>query len=217
MTRGLQILFFLAARIVVLFVLGLNVRRREWLPERGPAVIVANHNSHLDTLVLMCLLPLSKLHLLRPVAAADYFLANRAMAWFSLNILRIIPIVRKPGERKDDAPGADPLAECHAALAAGEILILFPEGSRGEPEKMTALKKGIAHLAEKNPDAPVVPVFTHGLGKALPKGSFLLVPFFCDIFVGEPIRWPGDRAAFMETLSARFAALSTEKTFASWE
>jgi 1-acyl-sn-glycerol-3-phosphate acyltransferase len=212
MTRALQLAFFLLVRVVVLLVLGLNVRRRENLPQAGPAVIVANHNSHLDTLVLMCLLPLSKLALLRPVAAADYFLANRAMAWFSLNILRIIPIDRRKG-----AAGADPLAECHAALASGKILILFPEGSRGAPEEMTALKKGIAHLSEKNPDAPVIPVFTHGLGKALPKGSFLLVPFFCDIFVGEPVRWPGDRATFMDVLAARFAALSTEKSFAPLE
>lgn len=212
MTRVLQLVFFLLVRVVVLFVLGLNVRRREWLPEDGPAILVANHNSHLDTLVMMSLMPLARVARLRPVAAADYFLANRAMAWFSLNILRIIPIDRQKG-----AAGGDPLAECHEALARGEILILFPEGSRGEPEEMTALKKGIAHLAEKNPDAPVVPVFTHGLGKALPKGSFLLVPFFCDIFVGEPIVWPGDRPTFMNILAARFASLSAEKTFAPWE
>lgn len=212
MTRVLQLVFFLLVRVVVLFVLGLNVRRREWLPEDGPAILVANHNSHLDTLVMMSLTPLARIAKLRPVAAADYFLANRAMAWFSLNILRIIPIDRQKG-----TAGGDPLAECHEALARGEILILFPEGSRGAPEEMTALKKGIAHLAEKNPDAPVVPVFTHGLGKALPKGSFLLVPFFCDIFVGEPIAWPGDRTTFMDILAARFAALSTEKSFAPWE
>ena len=212
MTRALQLLFFGLVRIVVLFVLGLNVRRRELLPEDGPAILVANHNSHLDTLVMMSLLPLSKLSSLRPVAAADYFLKTRAMAWFSLNILRIIPIDRSRATRRED-----PLAACHEALNKGEILILFPEGSRGAPEEMTALKKGIAHLAEKNPQVPVIPVFTHGLGKSLPKGSFLLVPFFCDIFVGEPIAWPGSRDDFMTTLGARFAALSTEKDFAPWE
>ena len=58
---------------------------------------------------------------------------------------------------------------------------------------------------------------SEGLGKALPKGSFLLVPFFCDIFVGEPITWNEDRTHFMTGLKERFNALSTEKTFASWE
>jgi 1-acyl-sn-glycerol-3-phosphate acyltransferase len=212
MTRALQLLFFILVRIVVLFVLGLNVRRRELLPAEGPAILVANHNSHLDTMVMMSLLPLKQLSSLRPVAAADYFLKTRAMAWFSLNILRIIPIERNRGARRED-----PLGACHEALKSGEILILFPEGSRGAPEEMTALKKGIAHLAEKNPQVSVIPVFTHGLGKSLPKGSFLLVPFFCDIFVGEPISWPGARDAFMATLTARFAALSTEKDFAPWE
>ncbi|SDU24030.1 lysophospholipid acyltransferase family protein [Stappia sp. ES.058] len=212
MTRALQLLFFVLVRVVVTFVLGLNVRRRELLPTSGPAILVANHNSHLDTLVMMSLLPLKQLTSLRPVAAADYFLKTRAMAWFSLNILRIIPIERSGGARRED-----PLAACHEALKRHEILILFPEGSRGAPEEMTGLKKGIAHLAEKNPNVPVTPVFTHGLGKSLPKGSFLLVPFFCDIFVGEPISWPGSRDAFMTTLAARFAELSTEKDFAPWE
>lgn len=208
----LQIAFYFLVRVAVLFLLGLNVRRGELLPEDGPAIIVANHNSHLDTMVLMSLMPLSKLKKVKPVAAADYFFSSPFKSWFSSRVLGIIPVERKGRERTDD-----PLEGCYQALENGDILILFPEGSRGEPEQMTDLKKGVTFLSERYPEAPVVPVFTHGLGKALPKGSFLLVPFFCDMFVGEPITWAGDREVFMTTLQERFQELSTEKDFAPWE
>jgi 1-acyl-sn-glycerol-3-phosphate acyltransferase len=208
----LQKIFYIFVKIAVLFLLGLNVRRKELLPADGPAIIVANHNSHLDTMVLMALMPLSKLKDIKPVAAADYFFSSPLKAWLSEHVLGIIPVERGSKDRT-----TDPLEGCYEVLRQGKVLILFPEGSRGEPEQMTDLKKGVSFLAERFPDAPVVPVFTHGLGKALPKGSFLLVPFFCDIFVGEPVTWDGDRTHFMIELKERFNALSTEKTFAPWE
>ena len=73
---------------VALLVLGLNLRHRERLPVKGPAIVAANHNSHLDTLVLLSLFPLSVIDRIRPVAAAEYFLRNRALAWFSTRILK---------------------------------------------------------------------------------------------------------------------------------
>ncbi len=199
----LRYLFFgLVVRPVVLFVLGLNVRNRAWLPQQGPAVVVANHNSHLDTMVLMTLLPFSRLKDIHPVAAADYFLRSRLWSWFALSIIGIIPL-----QRQRKASHSDPLAEASAALGQGKILILFPEGSRGEPEKMGVLKNGVSHLAKRHPEVPVIPVFLHGLGKALPKGEGLLVPFFCDVFVGEPICWPGDRQQHTDILTKRFSEL----------
>jgi 1-acyl-sn-glycerol-3-phosphate acyltransferase len=146
------------------------------------------------------------------VAAADYFLARRGLAWFALNIIGIIPL-----SRQVRAGHEDPLAGCDAALEAGSILILFPEGSRGEPERLGAFKTGIAHLARRHPQAPVVPTFLHGLGKVLPRGEFVPVPFFVDIFVGEAISWTGDRTAFMAELDRRVRALAAEGQFPSWE
>jgi 1-acyl-sn-glycerol-3-phosphate acyltransferase len=202
----LRILFVvLVAYPIVLVVLGLHVRHRSRFPQTGPAIIAANHNSHLDTLALLTLFPLRRIPQVRPVAAADYFLANRFLAWFSLKVIGIVPV-----RRKRDEGGGDPLAECYAALERGDILLLFPEGSRGEPERMARLKSGVARLAARFPQVPVVPVFMHGLGKSMPRGTWLPVPFFCDVFVGAPLQWNGDHESFMRELEQRLLDLKQE-------
>jgi 1-acyl-sn-glycerol-3-phosphate acyltransferase len=215
----LKWLFFAAVvKPVVLFVLGLNVRNRARLPSRGPAIIAANHNSHLDALVLMSLLSRKALLSTRPVAAADYFLANRWRAAFTMGVLGILPIRRgsHPGLMPSSDAAYDVLASCEAALRRGEILIVFPEGTRGEPEQMAQIKSGVTRLLERVPDTALVPVFTHGLGKTLPRGAWLPVPFTCDVFVGAPIRWPGDRLSAMSALKTAFSDLRAEGQFPEW-
>lgn len=203
--RVLKIAFFaLIVRPIVLIVLGLNLRNRQWLPETGPAVIVANHNSHLDTLVLMSLYPLRQIHKVRPVAAADYFLSNKALAWFALNIIGIIPLDRSNFKR-------DLFTQCHQALDQGDILLIFPEGSRGNAEQLSKLKGGVYHLlkGERN-GTPVCPVMLHGLGMALPKGTALLVPFNCDVIIGEPRLITASSMEFIEQLEGTFQQLSSQ-------
>ncbi|CAH0532458.1 hypothetical protein VST7929_00287 [Vibrio stylophorae] len=205
------IYYRLIIRSIIGLVLGLNIRRRQLIPNQGPVILVANHNSHLDTMVLMTLLSNAQLKRAKPVAAMDYFLKNRLLAWFALKIVGILPISR---HREADQ---DPLAPCYEALERGDILIFFPEGSRGEPEKRCQFKGGIAKLAARYPDIPVVPIFLHGLGKALPKGDWLLVPFFCDGFIGEPLFGQDDRHAFMDALEQRFYQLEQEGHFQQWD
>ena len=213
MSRVIRWLFFaVLVRGVVLVLLGLNLRHRERLPQGGPAILAANHNSHLDTMVLISLMPLSQLPRVRPVAAADYFLRNRLMAWFSTKVIGIIPI-----KRQRDRPDEDLLAPVHEAIGRGDIVCFFPEGSRGEPERFKPVKSGIARLAERFPDVPVYPIYLHGLGKALPKGEALLVPFFLDVFVGDPLHWTGDRDSFLRAYRDAMDALAAEGNFPPWE
>jgi 1-acyl-sn-glycerol-3-phosphate acyltransferase len=160
----------------------------------------------------MSLWPLRRLHQVRPIAAADYFLKNAKLAWFSLNIMHIIPIDR---ERKDRT--VDPLATPTAALERNEIIVLFPEGSRGEPETLSEFKTGVARLLERCPTAPIIPIFMHGLGKALPRGDFLLVPFFTDVVIGEPIYWRGTVRDTMQAYEAAMRALAAEVEMPLWE
>ena len=209
----LRWLFFaLIVRPLALVVIGINVRHRERLPKVGPALIVANHNSHLDTLVLISLFPLHCLPQIRPLAAEDYFLRNPLLAWFALNLIGIVP---QPRELKPSA--GDPLAAASAALEQGAMLILFPEGSRGEPEHLSHFKSGVAHLAKRYPEIALTPIFLHGLGKSLPKGEGLLVPFFCDVFIGEALHWSGNKQAWMAELDDAMQALAMEGKFAAWE
>ena len=204
--------FLLIVRPVLMVILGANVRQRELLPTKGPAIIVANHNSHLDTLTIMAMYRLRDLPRLRPVAAMDYFLRTKLTAWFATNIIGIIPLARVGHDKV-----SHPLEPCLRALDRGDILILFPEGSRGEPETLSRFKNGVAHLVKLRPQTPVHPLFIHGLGKALPKDSYVLVPFNCDVVAGEAFFWNGDRDAFMESLQARMTELAAMIHIASWE
>jgi hypothetical protein len=57
----------------------------------------------------------------------------------------------------------------------------------------------------------------YGLGKALPRGESLLIPFFCDIFIGEPFHWTGEKKSFLDELNVRVKQLADEGHFAEWQ
>lgn len=174
--------FTLFIRPIVILVAGVHVINRENLPEKSPFIIVANHNSHLDTFVLLSLFPSCKIKHVRPVAAADYFTKNRFLSWFTRTCIGTIFINRVPKKSQNH-----PLHEVQNALLENQIVIIFPEGSRGEPEELKPFKNGISHLAKMVPDIPIVPIFLSGAGKSLPKGEALFVPFIIDINIGEEL------------------------------
>lgn len=199
------IFFQITVKPIITVILGLNVRKRSRLPKQGPAIILANHNSHLDTMVLMSLFPWQVIKHIKPVAAADYFLSNKYLAWFSQKIIGIIPIERK---RKDKS--VSPFTQIQSALDDNKVIIFFPEGSRGEPEKMSDIKKGISHLAKENPQVPIYPIFMYGLGKALPKNEALLIPFVIDVVIGTPLFWTGNEEALLTKIKQTFEDLKAE-------
>ena len=212
-SRLLRFLFFaIVVRAVILVALGLTVRNRERLPKDGPAVLAGNHNSNLDALATMSLMPLLLLPKLRLVAAMDYFYSSKLRGWFADNIVGIIPVKRSSGKE-----GGNPLLLAEEALDRHEILVIFPEGTRGEPETLQAFKKGIGHLAKARPNVPVLPVFMHGLGKALPRGLALLVPFDVMVSIGEPLYGKESYDAFVSELEAAMTALAAQEKLPVWE
>jgi 1-acyl-sn-glycerol-3-phosphate acyltransferase len=190
------------ARPIARMFTGADIVGREKLPLKGPAILVANHSSHVDTVLLLTIYPSRALDRVRPAAAADYFLKGRAMSWFSRNILAIVPVARDRA-----GSGEDVLAPAREALAAGDIVLIFPEGTRGDGEDLSKLKSGVARLAAAFPDAPVTPVWLQGAGRVLPKGTHVPVPLNCTVLVGDPVHWAGDRAAFMEQLRVALEGL----------
>ncbi len=211
MKRGAKVLFFvLIVRPMVLVAMGLNVRHRERLPS-GAAVLAVNHNSHLDTLAVASLVPVRDLPRLRPIGARDYFCRNAFCEWLSRTFLGLIPLSRRPKR------GEDLFAEAVEALEKGDLLVIFPEGSRGEPEERVALKAGVGRLIERCSQAPLIPVFLRGCGKALPKGEAIFVPFCCDVVVGEPLHFEGDRKDMVSKLEHSLDELESSLPIVEWD
>ena len=210
--RLAAILFFaLLVRPALLVLIGLRPLGRERLPRAGPAVVAANHNSHLDIVALMSLFPLRMLHRIRPVAAADHFLAPGPLGWLARTVLNIIPIERT-GRGAEAA-----LAPVRAAVDRGDIVIIFPEGTRGTPEVMQRFRRGVSVLAEAYPDLPFVPVRLHGLGKALPRGDWRFVPFSAEARIGAPrLGRDAPREPMATRLEADIAALGRESPLAGF-
>jgi 1-acyl-sn-glycerol-3-phosphate acyltransferase len=201
----------LIARPLARFFTGADVIGRQNLPARGPAIIAANHTSHVDTLLLLTIFPTRLMERLRPVAAADYFLRGPVIGWFSRNLVGIVPVDRASHGHEDV------LAPARAALEAGDIVIIFPEGTRGPAnDELGPLKAGVARLSAAFPQAPVIPVWLEGAGRVLPKGAFLPAPMNCTVLVGEPIAWRGDKLDFLEDLRASLEQLRKSAPHQRW-
>lgn len=181
----LKFLYPVFARQVLKVIVGVHYRGEEVLETCGQCIIVANHNSHLDTIGLMAALPNWRVPTTKPVAAGDYFGKTGLKKWatcFFVNALLIPRSRPKPGENFPD-----PIQLMVDALDAGYSLILFPEGTRGEPGVFQKFKKGIGLVLAERPNVPMLPVYMSGMGKLLPKGENLIVPFDNFVHFGQPV------------------------------
>jgi 1-acyl-sn-glycerol-3-phosphate acyltransferase len=198
-----QMLFFvLVVRPFITLFIGLRVHGRQHLDVPDPFVLVANHSSHLDTLSLLSLFPLRRLRRLRPCAAADYFGRTAFVLALSRTFFNVLPIARTNISSEDH-----PIQRMRETLEAGDSLLLFPEGTRGAGTEIGELKAGIAHLSEQVPGLTVVPAYLENMGRALPKGEYLPVPFFCEVRVGRPRRLSGTRDQMLRELRGELEAL----------
>ena len=86
-------------------------------------------------------------------------------------------------------PKEEIFKDINSALSNNEMIIIFPEGTRGEDNKLKEFKTGVSHIAEMNPNVPIIPLFINGPDKILPKVDAILVPFISDIYISNPIFW----------------------------
>jgi 1-acyl-sn-glycerol-3-phosphate acyltransferase len=115
----------------------LRIEGRENLPATGSYVLVCNHTSHLDTLCLLSAVALRKIHHCFPAAAADYFFTSLPRSAISAVLINALPFDREAG-------GARSLAACAELLRQdGNILILFPEGTRTTTGAIGRFRSGI--------------------------------------------------------------------------
>ena len=177
----LFIIYSILMRNFLRVIVGIKYVNKEALKKSDPFIIVANHNSHVDAMALMSALSFSQLKKTHPVAAGDYFGKSPFKAFITRLFTNSLLI-----RRSKDANGANPIEMMSDSLQKGDSLILFPEGSRGEPQKMQQFKKGIGIILQKNPNIAYIPVYMTGMGRILPKGETLLVPFDSYVIFGEP-------------------------------
>lgn len=172
-------------------------------PQAEQRIYFANHQSHADLVMIWAALPHELRSITRPVAAKDYWTKTPVREWITTAVFNAVYVDR---ERKGDA---DPLLPLEQALASGDSIILFPEGTRGDGEEPQPFKSGLYTLALKFPHVVLVPAWIDNIQRVMPKGEVVPVPILCSVTFGAPVRVePGEeRRAFLDRARAAVIAL----------
>ncbi len=147
---------------------------REHIPDHGPVIIAANHRSFLDPFVIATMAR-------RPMhyVAKQELFGRRWQAWL-LGALGAFPVDRGSGDEQM-------IGTAKAILARGDIVLIFPEGTRIRPGALGQPKRGVGRLALES-GAPVVPVAVIGT-EAIRRG-WRIRPHKVRIRAGRPLRFP---------------------------
>ena len=147
---------------------------RKHIPSAGPVIVAANHRSFLDPFVIATMARRPMYYVTKEEA-----FRSRWVAWF-LGALGAFPVNR-------GASDAEMITTARAILARGDIVLIFPEGTRTRPGSLGKPKRGVGRLALES-GAPVVPVAVFGT-EAVRRG-WRIRPHKVSIRAGRPLHFP---------------------------
>jgi glycerol-3-phosphate dehydrogenase (NAD(P)+) len=192
--RGVQPILYWIVRAVLqpFFLTYFRLTRigREHIPARGPVIVAANHRSFLDPFVIATMAKRPMYY----VAKKELF-RRRWQAWV-LNALGAFPVDR--GHADEDSIGT-----AKAILARGDVVLIFPEGTRVRPGSLGQAKRGVGRLALES-GAPVVPVAV--IGTESIRKKWRIRPHKVKIRAGRALRFPQ-----VEDASPTLAGAVTER------
>jgi 1-acyl-sn-glycerol-3-phosphate acyltransferase len=160
----------------------LRVIGGENIPDKPPFILIANHASHLDALVLAVALPWRLRRMTFPIAAGDVFFETPATIAFSAMMLNALPMWRKNC-------GRQALKELRSRLVEEPCnYILFPEGARSRDGALLPFKPGIGMIIA-DADVPIVPCRIDGAFEACPANTRLPRPRRITVRVGRAMNF----------------------------
>ena len=158
----------------------LQVHGKQHIPLQPPFIMVSNHESHLDALVLASPLAWRMSNRIFPVAAGDVFFQTPMIAAFAAGLLNALPLWRK----KCGPRAMEQLK--HRLLNEPCSYIIFPEGGRSRDGEMSSFKPGLGMLVAGT-SVPVVPCYLEGCFEALRPNQWLPWPRRIRLTIGEPV------------------------------
>ena len=197
-------LHLLFIRPLVSIFFGVNAIGVDHLSRLNQFIMISNHNSHIDTLLLFYILPLARIANTRVVAAADYFAKS---PW----IYRIVTYLFDPIWIDRNKKSCSVFTEMVAHLRNNGSIIMYPEGTRGSSAEMQDFKEGIGLLICRYPTIPVVPVYLEGPERSLPKNCRIPLPLVNFITLSPPQMFSGDKKEIAHHLFCHLQKLAKEE------